>query len=498
MSQSQSKSSDAASQGTTSPSASWLDRVVSETEQGRTAAQQGLVKQTIIEIFGKSPQLRSSTISADLEGLIEQRIAAIEQTVSTQLDKVMHEPKFQTLEANWRGLNQLVVNTRLSKELRIKVLDVSRRELERDLGVGGAKEKSYQDSTLFNKLHDQEYGTPGGTPYGALIGAFEFGSDEHDVALLAKISKVAAVSHAPFIAAASPTMFSWENYTRIQGGNALYKLVEGDEHVHWNRFRSNPDSRYVGLVLPKYLARTPYRRKADTPEFTFDENRTEADKPSFLWGNAAFVFGQILTKAFADHGWCTAIRGQENGGDIQLPYASGGKHTAGTGPTEVIVTHAQERELSAMGFLSLCQIKGTSEAVFFSGQSCQLPTAYYDNETQESADLSARLPYIFAVSRFAHHLKAMLYRKIGSPMGRDQIQEYLHKWIIRFVLDKANPTLDEMAKFPLASARVSVEPVPGKAGEFRAVMELQPHIQLERIDVAMRLVSNVPKDVVKK
>lgn len=480
------------------PSSPLLDSIVATTEQGRSEAQQTQVKQTIIDILARSPQVQDSRYSADLESLIDRRLALIDEAVSAQLDKIMHEPKFQELEANWRGLDQLVTNTRLSKELRIKTLDITRRELDRDLGVSGAKLKSYQDSALFDKLHDQEYGTPGGTPFGALIGAFNFSNDEHDCAALLQISKIAATSHAPFIASASPKLFGWNSFGEIQGGNALFKLVEGDEHVHWNRFRENPDSRYVGLVLPRYLSRTPHRREEGSSEFTYDENRTEASGPKFLWGNAAFAYGQVLTRAFADYGWCTAIRGQENGGALHLPFFSSPGFAMNAGPTEVAINHGQERELSSMGFLALSQIKGSSEAVFYGGQSCQLPTAYYEHEVQESADLSARLPYIFAVSRFAHHLKAMMYRQIGSSKSQDQLEKLLKNWIGKFILDKGpSATMDEKAELPLASASVEVYPVPGKVGEYHAVLSLRPHIQMERIDIAFRLVSAVPKDAVK-
>lgn len=475
-----------------------LDQIVSEAESTRSVDQIHKVRTALGDLLHRSPEVRTDTFSASLEDLINNRIKEIDGIVSEQLDKVMHHPKFQQLEASWLGLNRLVVNTRLSPDLKIKVIDATRPELERDLGVGRAGQKSYQDSALFRKIHEQEYGMPGGTPYGALIGDFEFSHEERDVALLLSIAKVAAVSHAPFIAAASPKLFGWSQFKEMQGGNALFKLLQGDEYAHWHRFRENPDSRYVGLVLPRYLARTPYQRNENSPEFTYAENSSKKDSPKFLWGNAAFVYGQVLTRAFAEHGWCTAIRGQENGGSLHLPfYAIRGDATT-AGPTEVAVSHSREKEFSSEGFLSLCQIKGRSEAVFYSGQSCQMPTAYYEHEAQESADLSTRLPYIFAVSRFAHHLKAMLYRKIGSPIEREELEDKLHEWIMKFVVKKPHPTMAEKAERPLAAASVTVESVPGRVGEYHAVAKLRPHIQLEKATVQFSLVSRVPDQVVRQ
>jgi type VI secretion system protein ImpC len=479
------------------PSSALLDKIVAESEQARSTEQREDVKGTLIDVLRKSSEVRQSTFSSTIEDLILQRIAAIDDGVSRQLDKIMHAPKFQELEATWLGLNQLVVNTRLAKDLKIKVIDVTRTELERDLGVGTAGKKSYQDSVLFQKIHDLEYGMPGGSPYGALIGDFRFSHDEHDIALLLQIAKIAAVSHAPFIAAAKPETFGWQEFKEMQSGNALFGLMQGDEYAHWERFRNNPDSRYVGLVLPRYLARTPYRRNEGSPEFTYQENLGEKDGPKFTWGNPAFVYGQVLTRAFADHGWCTAIRGQENGGSMQLPLYTARDNATAVGPTEVAVTHSRDREFSEQGFLALSQIKGTTEAVFYGGQSCQAPTAYYEDEASESAALSARLPYIFAISRFAHHLKAMMYRKIGAPLEKAELETFLHSWIMNFVLDKKNATIDEKAKFPLAAASIEVEPIKGRAGEYNAIARLRPHIQLEQINVSLRLVSRVPKQVVR-
>jgi type VI secretion system protein ImpC len=433
------------------------------------------------------------TVSKDTELMINSRIADLDALISRQLNEVMHAEPFQKLEASWRGLNYFVMQTETSSSLKIKLMNISKNDLFKDLD----KAVEFDQSAIFKKIYEEEYGTLGGNPFGALIGDYEFGRHPQDVALLEKMSGVAATSHAPFIAAATPALFNFEGFTELAGPRDLEKIFDNEAYLKWNMFRKSDDSRYVGLCLPHVLARLPYGKET-TPveEFDYEEAVDGKDHKKYLWGNAAYAFAARLTDAFARYEWCAAIRGVEGGGLVEgLPahtFITDDGDIATKCPTEIAITDRRENELAKLGFIPLCYYKGTDTAVFMGAQSTQKPQLYLDDDANANSRLSTQLQYIMACSRFAHFLKVMMRDKIGSFMSRDQCETFLNKWIAHYVLLDDMAAQDLKAKFPLREARIEVKEIPGKPGAYTAVAFLRPHFQLEELAVSLRLVAKLP------
>lgn len=429
----------------------------------------------------------------DMEASILARIAEIDRLLTAQLNEIMHAEEFQKLEGSWRGLHHLVFETETSTMLKIRVMNVSKKELGKDL----EKAIEFDQSALFKKIYEEEYGTFGGAPFGALIGDYEFSNHPQDMALLEKISNVAAAAHAPFISAASPQLFGWDTYSELAEVRDLAKIFDRTEYLKWRSFRESEDSRYVGLCLPHTLMRLPYGKETQPTEtFNFEEDVDGTDHKKYLWGNAAYSFGTRLTEAFALHNWCVAIRGVEGGGLVQgLPF-----HTFRTDegeialkcPTEISITDRREKEFSDIGFIPLVHCKNTDYAAFFGAQSCQKPKKYDLDSANANARLSTQLQYIFAVSRFAHYLKSMMRDKIGSFMSRKDCEFFLNQWIMNYVTpdDTASPTIK--AQHPLRDAKIEVAEIPGKPGAYKAIAFLKPHFQLDELTVSLRLVAELP------
>jgi type VI secretion system protein ImpC len=432
-------------------------------------------------------------VAKDTELMINSRIAAIDEAISNQLNEVMHAKEFQELEASWRGLHYFVFQSDTSTMLKVKVLNISKRDLLKDL----TRAVEFDQSATFKKIHDEEYGVLGGQPYGALIGDYNFSRHPEDIETLEKMSNIAAASHAPFISSASPALFNWESYTELAGPRDLSKIFDNDAYIRWKSFRDSEDSRYVGLTLPHILMRLPYGKESAPVEgFDFEEAVDGADHSKYLWGNAAYALGSRLTDAFAKYEWCAAIRGVEGGGLVEgLPahsFKTDDGDVALKCPTEIAITDRRENELSKLGFIPLCHYKRTDTAAFLGAQSAQKPRVYLDDDANANARLSTQLQYIFAVSRFAHYLKAMMRDKIGSFMSRDSCEKFLNDWIAQYVLldDSASP--EQKAKFPLREARIEVTEVAGKPGVYTAVAYLRPHFQLDELTVSLRLVAKLP------
>ena len=500
-------------QSSTTPPPEILTQIIEEFERGRRDDQK---KQTLTgltrflqrrkDLLEKIEKLPEGEFPMKLEQEIISEIGLLDHDISVQLDQVMHHEEFKKLEATWRGVQRLVFQTELADDLKINLIDVTKDELKKDL-LGS----DYLDSFLFKIIHERGYDQPGAGIYGVLLGDFDFTQDYEDTALLTKISQVAAVSHAPFIGcagpqilglpAADPTGKSLERFDQLEGAGPLFDIIKGPEYAHWEQFRKHPNSRYVGLVLPRILLRYPYRQdpsKHDSAQadFIYEEEVAGPDNSNFLWGRAVWAYGECLTGAFNNYGWCTAIRGEEGGGLVELPYYpfpdQDGRYA---GPTDTLIPDSRENELSRQGFIALVHTKDTPEAVFVSGQSCQIPQQYYEGEATGSAELSARLPNIFAVSRFAHFLKIILRKKVGSFMDRADCENFLNKWISNYVLLKENATQEDKARYPLSEAKVVVKDVIGHPGTYEAIAWVKPHYQLEEISISLRLVTNLPDDV---
>ena len=470
MSPAETESQTAAQTTTTEAAAevSLLDQAIGATRQTAPDRAQELIK-TLTE------EALKGTVRYDknLTKTLTQAVAAIDRKMSEQLAAIMHHPKFQQLEGTWRGLNYLVMKSETSTSLKIRVLNTSKRELYKDL----SKAVEFDQSQVFKKIYENEFGTPGGEPYGALIGDYEFTSHPEDIELLGTMSNVAAAAFAPFIAAAGPKMFGFDDYTELSKPRDLAKIFDTIEYAKWKSFRDSDDSRFVTLVMPRVLARLPYGaatrpiEEFDYEEAPYDEATgapLPMDHEDYCWMNAAYVMGTRLTDAFAQYGWCTAIRGAEGGGKVDdLPshvFVSDDGDPDQKCPTEIGITDRREKELSDLGFLPLCHYKNTDYAVFFGAQTTQKPKKYDRPEATANAAISARLPYMMASSRFAHYLKVMARDKIGSFMEASDCETWLNRWIMNYVNSNPSSGPDLKARYPLAEARIEVKEVPGSPG----------------------------------
>jgi len=469
-----------------------LDQIIEQGRMIRDESQKGWARDVLSE-FVKQIMEGTITVSKDTERMINARIAQIDKLISMQLNEIMHHPDFQQIEGSWRGLNYLVQNSETGEKLKLRVMNVSKKDLLKDM----EKASEFDQSTLFKKIYEEEFGMFGGASYGALIGDYEFGNNPQDLSLLEKISQVAAAAHAPFISAASPALFNWDKFEELSGPRDLSKIFQSVEYAKWKSFRDSEDSRYVALALPHILMRLPYGQASVPVEnFNYEEDVDGTDTSKYLWGNAAYALGTRLTDAFAKYHWTAAIRGVEGGGLVSgLPV-----HTFKTDegdvalkcPTEIAITDRREKEFADLGFIPLVHCKGTDYAAFFSTQTANKAKVYDTESANANARLSSQLQYILAVSRFAHYLKSMMRDKIGSFMTRKNAEDFLNRWIANYVLLDDNAGQEMKAKYPLREARIDVSEIPGKPGAYRAVAFLKPHYQLDELSVSLRLVANLP------
>ena len=432
---------------------------------------------------------------------INNAIKKIDEQISRQINAVTHDPKFQKLEGSWRGLHYLVMNTETSTTLKLRVLQLTKRELHRDL----SRAVEFDQSQLFKKIYENEFGIAGGVPYGALIGDYEFTNHPEDLDTLRLTSNVAAAAFAPFIAAASPHLFGLDGFSELTGPRDLAKIFDTLEYTKWKSYRESEDSRFVTLAMPRVLARLPYGQETitvdefDYQEAPMDENGVARPMPidDYCWMNAAFVLGTRLTDSFAKNGWCTAIRGPENGGKVEnLPFhtfTSDDGDIDNTCPTEVGITDRHEKELSDLGFLPLVHYKGNDYSVFFGSQTTQKPKKYDRPAATGNAAISARLPYIMATSRIAHYLKCIARDKIGSFQEAADLEAVLKRWIENYTNSNPNPSSELKAKYPLREARIQVEEIPGKPGSYHAVAHMRPWLQLEELTTSLRMVARMPE-----
>jgi type VI secretion system protein ImpC len=405
----------------------------------------------------------------------------------------MHHPEYQALESAWRGLHDFVYGTETSTRLKIRMLNVSKSDLLKDLE--GAVD--HDMSALFKKVYEEEFGTFGGQPYSVLIGDYYFGRHPQDLALLERISKVAAAAHAPFIAAASPALFDMGSFTEIGTPRDLSKIFESAELATWKGFRDSEDSRYVTLVLPRYASRLPFGPKTIPIEsFNFEEDVDGTDHSKYLWSNSAYQMGLRLTDAFAKYSWTTAVRGVEGGGKIEGMVTHTFKTDEGDValkcPTEVSITDRREKELNDLGFVAVVHSKGSNFSAFFGGQTVNKPKLYDLDAANANASLSSKLPYLLAASRFAHYMKVMMRDKIGSFQTRAGVEAYLNNWLAQYVLLDADASQEAKAKYPLAEGRADVTEIAGRPGSYNATVFLRPHFQMEELTTSIRLVAELP------
>lgn len=477
--------------GAEAEAASLLDQAIQATKQtGEDEARELL--RTLSE------QAMEGTVAWDknLTVTFRKAIAAIDETISAQLREIMHHQKFQQLEGTWRGLHYLVMNTETSTSLKLRALNVTKKEAAKDL----SKAVEFDQSELFKKIYESEFGTPGGEPYGALIGDYTFGNHPDDLEFLSNMSNVAAAAFCPFLSAADAGMFGFDEWTELSKPRDLAKIFDSAEYIKWRSFRESQDSRFVCLTMPRVLSRLPYGEETSpVEEFAYEEMPadTQPGNGDYTWMNAAYVLGTRLTDAFAQHGWCTAIRGAEGGGRVDgLPVhltTSDDGDVDMQCPTEIAVTDRREAELSSLGFMPLSHYKNTDYAVFFGGQTAQKPAKYDRPEATANAAISARLPYIMATSRIAHYLKVMGRDKVGSFMEAEDMESWLNRWINNYVNASEGGGQEMRAKYPLREAKLEVTPVPGKPGAYNAVAWLRPWLQMEELTTSLRMVARIPE-----
>lgn len=471
-----------------------LDQIVEQSKIAKSSVEYARAKDLISELVSQVMQ-GTLVVSDNLAATIDARVAELDHLISAQLSAIMHAPEFQKLEGSWTGLHHLVKNTSTGQNLKIKLLNATKKELVRDFQSA----LEFDQSTMFKKVYEEEFGTFGGAPFGALLGDFELTRQPEDIYFIEQMSHIAAASHAPFISGASPELFGLETYGDLGKARDLSKVFDTVEYAKWKSFRESEDARYVGLTLPRFLGRLPFH-PADgttTEGFNFVEDVDGTDHQKYLWCNASYAFGTKLTRAFEDFGWCAAIRGVEGGGLVEdLPthtFKTDEGEVALKCPTEIAITDRREKELSDLGFISLVHCKNTDYAAFFGAQSAQKVRRYGSDSANANAVLSAQLQYIFAVSRIAHYMKAMMRDKIGSFAAASNVEDFLNRWLTRYVLLDDNASQQQKAQFPLREASVQVSEVPGRPGVYRAVSFLRPHFQLDELSVSLRLVAELPQ-----
>ena len=463
-----------------------------KTEEAKSAVEQA------VQTLAQQALANATVISGDAIRSIEAMIAAIDKKLTEQINLIIHHEEFQKLESAWRGLHHLVNNTETDEQLKIRVMNISKQDLGKTLKR--FKGAAWDQSPIFKKLYEEEYGQFGGEPYGALVGDYHFDHTPPDVELLGEMAKVAAAAHAPFVTGASPSVMQMESWQELANPRDLTKIFGTPEYAAWRSLRESDDARYLAMCMPRFLSRLPYGAKTNpVDEFAFEEDTEGSDHTKYTWSNAAYAMATNINRSFKQYGWCSRIRGIESGGAVEnLPTHSFPTDDGGVDmkcPTEIAISDRREAELSKNGFLSMIHRKNSDFAAFISGQSLQKPQEYDDADATANASLAARLPYLFACNRFAHYLKCIVRDKVGSFRSREAMQDWLNEWILKYVDgDPLNSSEETKARRPLAAAQVEVEEIEGQPGYYQSRFFLKPHYQLEGLTVSLRLVSKLPSE----
>ena len=481
--------------GTTTAQVSEFDALINKQFKPQTDTAKREVEGAV-RTLAQQALASTQLISSDVIQSIQAMIAQIDKKMSEQINQIMHQPEFQKLESAWRGLHYLVTNSETDDQLKIRVLNISKKDLHKTLKR--YKGAAWDQSPIFKKLYEEEYGTLGGEPFGCLVGDYYFDHGPQDVELLGEMAKVSAAAHAPFLAAAAPTVFQMESWQELSNPRDLTKIFQVPEYAGWRSLRESEDARYIGLCMPRFLARRPYGAKTNPVEaFDFEEDANGPDVNKYTWANSAYAMAVNINRSYKTYGWCSRIRGIESGGSVEgLPTHTFPTDDGGVDmrcPTEIAISDRREAELAKNGLMPLVYKKNTDFAAFIGAQSLQKPAEYEDPDASANAALAARLPYLFATCRFAHYLKCIVRDKVGSFKEHADMQKWLQGWIMQYVDgDPAHSTEAVKARKPLAAAEVIVEPVEGNPGYYSSKFFLRPHYQLEGLTVSLRLVSKLP------
>ncbi|MDB6066626.1 MAG: EvpB family type secretion protein [Pedosphaera sp.] len=471
-----------------------FDALLKKEFKPKTSEAKSAVK-SAVQTLASQALSATTLISDDAIKTIEAIIAEIDKKLSEQVNLILHHEDFKSLEGSWRGLHHLVNNTETDETLKIRVLNISKKEVGKT--IKKFKGTAWDQSPLFKKLYEDEFGMPGGQPFGAIVGDYYFDHSPPDVEILSGMAQIAAAAHAPFMTAPAPTLLNMDSWQELSDPRDLTKIFGTPEYAAWRSLRESEDAKYIGMAMPRFLSRLPYGSKTSpVEEFDFEEDTDGADHNKYIWSNAAFAMATNITRAFKQYGWCSRIRGAESGGMVEgLPCHSFPTDDGGVDmkcPTEIAITDRREAELAKNGFMPLSHWKNTDYAVFVGAQSLHKPAVYDDADATANANLGARLPYLFATCRFAHYLKCIVRDKIGSYKERADMEEWLNKWIMKYVNSDPSATEEMKARFPLASAEVEVKEVEGNPGYYTSKFFLRPHYQLEGLTISLRLVSKLP------
>ena len=449
-----------------------------------------------VQTLAQQALSKTQLIGNDVVKSINDMIAAIDKKLSDQVNEILHHDDFQKLEGAWRGLHYMVNNTETDEQLKIRVMNISKADLGKTLKR--YKGTNWDQSPLFKKIYEEEYGQFGGEPFGCLVGDYHFDQSAPDVEMLAEMAKVSAAAMAPFITGASPTLLQMDSWQELANPRDLTKIFSTPEYAAWRSLRESDDAKYLGLAMPRFLSRLPYGSRTNPVEaFNFEEDTGSADHGKYTWANAAYAMATNINRSFKEFGWCSRIRGIESGGAVaNLPTHSFPTDDGGVDmkcPTEVSIADRREAELAKAGFMPLIHRKNSDFAAFIGAQSLQKPAEYDNPDATANANLAARLPYLFATCRFAHYLKCIVRDKIGSFKERDEVQRWLQDWILQYVDgNPAHSSEETKASKPLAAAEVVVEEIEGNPGYYSSKFFLRPHYQLEGLTVSLRLVSKLP------
>jgi type VI secretion system protein ImpC len=449
-----------------------------------------------VQTLAEQALSNTKLIGNDVVQSIEAMIAQIDKKLTEQINVILHHEDFQKMESAWRGLHYLVNNTETDEMLKIRVMNITKTDLHKTLKR--YKGTAWDQSPIFKRIYEEEYGQFGGEPFGCLVGDYYFDQSPPDVELLGEMAKISASAHAPFLTGASPGLMQMDSWQELSNPRDLTKIFTTPDYAAWRSLRDSDDSRYLAMCMPRFLSRTPYGAKTNpVEEFDFEEDTGSADHSKYAWSNAAYAMAVNINRSFKEYGWCSRIRGIESGGAVEnLPTHSFPTDDGGVDmkcPTEIAISDRREAELSKNGFLAMIHRKNSDFAAFIGGQSLHKPAQYDDPDATANAELAARLPYLFACCRFAHYLKCIVRDKVGSFKERDEMQRWLQNWIMQYVDgDPANSSETTKAQRPLAAAEVQVEEIEGQPGYYSSKFFLRPHYQLEGLTVSLRLVSKVP------
>jgi len=449
-----------------------------------------------VQTLAQQALAQTKLISKDVVQTIEAMIAALDRKLTEQINLILHHEDFQKLEGAWRGLHYVVNNTETDEMLKIRFMNISKQDVGKTLKR--YKGTAWDQSPIFKKVYEEEYGQFGGEPFGCLVADYYFDQTPPDVELLGEIARVSSAAHTPFIAGTSPTVMQMASWQELANPRDLTKIFTTPEYASWRSLRESEDSRYIGLAMPRFLARLPYGAKTNpVEEFDFEEDTGAADHSRYAWANSAYAMAVNINRSFKLYGWCSRIRGIESGGSIEgLPTHTFPTDDGGVDmkcPTEIAISDRRENELAKNGFMPLIHRKNSDFAAFIGAQSLHKPAEYDDPDATANANLGARLPYLFACCRFAHYLKCIVRDKIGSFKERADMQRWLQNWIMNYVDgDPAHSTETTKAQKPLAAAEVVVDEVEGNPGWYTSKFYLRPHYQLEGLTVSLRLVSKLP------